>query len=116
MRKLRKIIRIAAIILIALSIIGVVFLILDENSTYATTYEIIAFSVGMAGMLLSIFSQVDATKQENTIVKMNRDLNELIAESEEQNSSDDTIKSKLNHLIALNQQKQRRKPKKPHKN
>ena len=103
-KHLRTIIRISTITLIALSLIGILVLILDESSPYSTTYEIIAFTIGMAGMFLTVFSQIDSVKQDHTIARITKSLNELITESEEQITSDTATSRKLNKLIALNQE------------
>lgn len=66
-------------ILIVLMIVGIVFLILDENTNFqGTTYEVIAFVVGMAGMLMAVFSEIDATRQERKNNQMSREIRELV--------------------------------------
>lgn len=79
MKKTRIIVWVVAGILIVLMIVGIVFLILDENTNFqGTTYEVIAFVVGMAGMLMAVFSEIDATRQERKNNQMSREIRELV--------------------------------------
>ena len=73
------IIRIAIAVLMVLMVVGIVFVILDENTNIGgSIYEIIAFVIGIVGMLMAIFSEVDADKQEKKNNEMAREIRELV--------------------------------------
>ncbi|MCL2869434.1 hypothetical protein FWF48_01320 [Candidatus Saccharibacteria bacterium] len=76
MKKLRIVVRVITAALTVLAVIGVILLITDENSAGTTTYEIIAFSVGMAGMIMAVISQIDAARQERLIDRMAHNISE----------------------------------------
>lgn len=79
MKRSRLIVQIIIGLLAVLMIVGIVLLILDENTNAkSTTYEIIAFVVGMAGMLMATLSEFDANKQERQNNQMAREIKELI--------------------------------------
>ena len=99
MKKVRLIVAIATGLLFVLMIIGIVILIVNERLDFLdTSYEIIAFTIGMAGMLMSVVSQVDSYRQEQLIDKMKKDLDELTHESDQQLREDKSIKRKLNQM------------------
>lgn len=76
MKRLRLIIRITSGILIALALIGITLLIVNDNPAVDTTYEIIAFSIGIAGMLMAVFSELDSARQEREVDRLLRQVND----------------------------------------
>lgn len=103
MRKTRIIVWVAAGLLVVLMIIGIVFLILDENTNpQGTTYEIIAFVVGMAGMLMAVFSEIDATRQERKNNQIAREIRELV---EDEIEDTELLKKILKKLDGKNSKK-----------
>lgn len=102
MKKLRIIIRISTIILLAVTITGIVLLIISENDAVDTTYEIIAFSLGAAGMIISILAQVDSYQQEKINKQMVADLTELNREADADDKVDAAFQKKLDTLITMN--------------
>ena len=96
MKKSRIAIYVGFGILIAIMVAGVILLIIDEEtSVKSTTYEVIAFLVGITGMLMAIFAEIDATKQRRRNDKMMREINK-IAESE--NEDTEILKEILKNL------------------
>ena len=61
-----------------LMIIGVVILILDENNAQTTVYEVIAFVVGIVGMLMAIVAQVDTIRQDRDLDRIERNIREIM--------------------------------------
>lgn len=98
-QRLRLIIIISSVILLALMVFGVVLLIINHRLSFLDTlYEAIAFCIGIAGMLWSVVSQIDAYRQERVIANLNRRLSELTRESDEQLEADAAIKRQLKRI------------------
>lgn len=102
MKKLRLIIRIATIILLAITIVGIVLLVISENDAVNTSYEIIAFSLGAAGMIISILAQVDSYQQEKISKQMIADLTDLNRAADDDDKVDARFQSKLDEILATN--------------
>jgi len=99
MKKLRIIVVAATVLLLILMVIGIAILIINQRLDFLdTSYEIIAFSVGMMGMLMSVVSQIDSYRQEKVIDSMKKELAELGHESDQQIRDDQAIKRKLNKM------------------
>lgn len=81
MKRTRVVVRIIIAVLVILMVVGIILLIMDESTNIkGTTYEIIAFVVGMSGMLMAIFSEIDANKQERQNDQMAREIRQLAEE------------------------------------
>ncbi|GHU08176.1 hypothetical protein FACS189431_3950 [Alphaproteobacteria bacterium] len=105
MKKQRTIIRIVTLILSILSVIGIIILITNEDDAQTTIYEIIAFSVGMAGMIMAIIEQLGSAKQERQIDRMSREIHDLIEEASEDSRDDKYIRQKLNEIADTEKKK-----------
>jgi predicted tellurium resistance membrane protein TerC len=98
MKKKRLTIRIVTLGLSILSVIGIALLILNDDDARYTTYEIIAFSVGMAGMIMAVLEHLNSGKQERQIDRMSREIHDLIEEANEDSNDDRYIREKLKEL------------------
>ena len=99
MKKIRLTITIATIVLLVLMVAGVTLLIVNQHLSFLDTlYEAIAFSIGIAGMLMSVVSQIDAYRQEHIIAQLKKELNEINRESDEQLRNENSIKRQLNRI------------------
>ena len=78
MKKARLFARIGTAVLVVLMIVGVIILITDESNAQTTTYELIAFVVGIVGMLMAIVSQVYTVKQDREFDRMERNIREIL--------------------------------------
>ena len=99
MKKIRLIVTIATIALFIAAIAGITILITNQRLNFLdTTYEIIAFCVGIAGMLLSVVSQIDSYRQERIIAQLKTELNEINHESDLQLRTERSIKRQLEQI------------------
>lgn len=116
MRKLRLIIYIATGGLFALTIVGIILLIVNQNlNLLDTSYEIIAFSVGMSGMIMAVLSEIDSHQSEKRFGKMMNRIEELNREHDADEKVDAKFQKKLDALLQFDQkiyQKLSRKNKK----
>jgi signal transduction histidine kinase len=104
MKKLRLVIRIATGVLASLSIIGIIILIAnDKLDLLDTSYEIIAFSMGSAGMLLAVFGQVDSYQQEKINNRIMAKLEEIKNDNLEDDKTDQRTKDELAELLSYDQ-------------
>jgi predicted tellurium resistance membrane protein TerC len=78
MRKTRLIVKIATGALIILLIIGVVLQLTNENDATDTIYEIIAFSVGIIGMIMAVVAQIGSVREQRDFDKMERNIREIL--------------------------------------
>jgi len=78
LKKARLFARIGTAVLVVLMIVGVIILITDESNAQTTTYELIAFVVGIVGMLMAIVSQVYTVKQDREFDRMERNIREIL--------------------------------------
>ncbi|MCL1839937.1 hypothetical protein FWF89_03005 [Candidatus Saccharibacteria bacterium] len=99
MKRIRLIVAIATVILLVLMVVGIVLLIINQRLDFLdTSYEIIAFCIGIAGMLFSIISQIDAYRQDRIISQMKNNITKLAKESDTQIRADNYIKRQLNEI------------------
>jgi len=78
MKKVRLIVTIITIILLILMVVGITILIANNRLDFLdTSYEIIAFSIGIAGILLSVVTQIDAYRQEHIVSRLKAELDLL---------------------------------------
>jgi len=100
MRRLRFIIRIITGGLVILTIIGVVLLIVNRKlDVLDTTYEAIAFMVGMGGMIMAVVSQIDSYQQEKINQKTIQELTELNREADDDDKVDKIFQQKLDKIL-----------------
>jgi len=90
--------RIATAVLIIMMVAGIVILIMDENNAQTTTYEIIAFIVGAAGMIMAIIAQVYAVRQDRENDRMIRDIHALVEAESKDAKTTERILKRLNEL------------------
>ena len=103
MRKLRLTIRIITAALIILTIVGVILLIVNRKLDFLdTTYEAIAFTVGMSGMIMAVVSQIDSYNQEKVWRKMITELTELNREADDDDKVDRAFQQKMDLLLKQN--------------
>lgn len=99
MKRIRLIITISTIFLLVLMVVGVIILIANQTLSFLDTmYEVIAFCIGIAGMLLSVVSQIDAYRQERIISQLKKELAEINKESDEQLRADNRIEKQLDNI------------------
>jgi hypothetical protein len=103
MKRLRMVIRIITGVLILMSIAGIVILVANQKlDVLDTTYEIIAFSLGAAGMIMAVVSQIDSYQQEKSNRKMLGDIKALNRSADQDEKVDNEFQKKLDDLIAVN--------------
>jgi len=78
MKKIRIFVRIATGVLVVLLIIGVVLLITNDHNINDTIYEIIAFSVGVIGMIMAVVSEIGNSKMERENDSIQRNIREIL--------------------------------------
>lgn len=104
MKKLRLTIRIITITLLALALTAIILLIINKNlDPLDTSYEIIAFSIGAAAMIMSVIAQIDSYQQEKITKKMIEDLTALNRAADQDNKVDARFQQKLDNLLQINQ-------------
>jgi low affinity Fe/Cu permease len=105
MKKLRLIIRVVTGFLVALTVAGIVILIVNDRlNLLDTSYEIIAFSLGASGMIMAVVVQVDSYQQEKAMKKMIEDLTRLNREADEDDRVDRRFQRKIDKILDINQQ------------
>jgi hypothetical protein len=103
MKKMRLIIRLATGVLVVLTVASVILLLLNKQDAIETTYELISFCLALTAVTIAIFSQIDAYREQKRFERINKELLELMGESDEQNSSENSIKQKLNTILELDE-------------
>ena len=101
MKKLRIIIRIVTGILLVLTIVGILLLIFTDRNAVDTTYEIIAFSIGAAGMIMAVLTQIDSYQNEKQSKKVLEEIDILNREHDEDTKVDQKFQKKLDALIQI---------------
>ena len=103
MRKLRITIRVITAALVLLTIVGVALLIINRKLDFLdTTYEAIAFTVGMGGMIMAVVSQIDSYQQEKINHKTIQELTELNREADDDERVDAEFQRKLDKILEQN--------------
>ena len=103
MQKLRLTIRVITAGLVILTIVGVVLLVVNRKLDFLdTTYEAIAFTVGMGGMIMAVVSQIDSYQQEKINQKTIRELTELNREADDDDKVDKVFQEKLDQILEQN--------------
>jgi len=99
MRRIRLTVIIASITLLALMVTGLTILIINNRlDLLDTIYEIIAFCIGIAGMLLSVISQIDAYRQERIISQLKNELDQLTKDADIQIKTERHIERQLDEI------------------
>jgi len=99
MKRVRLMVIIFTVVLLLLMIAGIVILIVNDRlDALDTSYEIIAFTIGMAGMLMSVISQIDGYRQEHELTKMKEEIAEMYRESDQQLKMEKRIDRKLSRV------------------
>lgn len=108
MHKLRLTVRIATGVLVVLAMTGIILLIANRKLDFLdTTYEAIAFLVGMAGMIMAVASQIDSYGQEKATRKMIDELTALNREHDDDEKVDNEFQQELEKLLAQNREIER---------
>jgi len=104
MKKLRLTIRIITAILFVLTIAGIIILIFNTNlSILDTSYEIIAFSLGAAGMIMAVTSEIDSYQYDKRFKKMMAQIVELNREHDADDKVDANFQKKLDALLQMDE-------------
>jgi competence protein ComGC len=102
MKKLRLIIRIITGILIVITISGIALLIINPNrDPLDTTYEVIAFSLGSAGMVMAVVAQIDSYQNEKQSKKLLSKIESLNRDHDEDERVDKEFQRKLDILVKM---------------
>ncbi|MDR0591254.1 MAG: hypothetical protein LBG75_01695 [Candidatus Nomurabacteria bacterium] len=101
MKRLRIVIRVITGVLVVLTVAGIVILVANQKLDFLdTTYEIIAFSIGMGGMIMAVVSQIDSYQQEKNNKKMLDELSDLNRAADNDDKVDSDFQKKLDTLIS----------------
>lgn len=104
MKKLRIAIRIITGILVFITLSGIILLIVNPNrDPLDTTYEIIAFVLGAAGMVMAIVAQVDSYQNEKQSRRVLSAIEALNREHDDNDKVDRQFQKKLDALIQMDQ-------------
>ena len=109
MKRVRLMVIIFTVVLLVLMIAGIIILIVNDRlNLLDTSYEIIAFTIGVAGMLMSVVSQIDGYRQERELTKMKDEIAEIYRESDQQIKMEKEIDRKLSKVEANTQKPRKR--------
>ena len=98
--------RIATGILIVLFLVGAVLLVINHNrDPLDTSYELIAFALGAAGMILSVVAQLDSVQQERINKKMLTEISDLSKAVDAEGKVDRSMNRKLDEILDDRNQK-----------
>ena len=104
MKKLRLVIRIITGFLVVLTIVGIVLLVVNQKlDVLDTSYEVIAFSLGAAGMIMAVVAQIDSYQGEKQARKMLEEIAALNREHDEDERVDRRFQKKLDDILEVNQ-------------
>jgi hypothetical protein len=104
MRRLRLVIRIATGALIVLTIIGIVILVVNQKLDFLdTSFEIIAFSLGAAGMIMAVVAQIDSYQGEKQLHKIFKEIEELNREYDEDGKVNKKFQGELDAILQFDQ-------------
>jgi len=104
MKKLRITIGIITGILLVLTIAGIMLLIFNENlSILDTSYEIIGFSLGAAGMIMAVTSQIGSYQDDKRFTRMMAKIDELNREYDADEKVDAKFQKKLDALMQMDE-------------
>jgi len=104
MKKLRITIGIITGILLVLTIAGIMLLIFNENlSVLDTSYEIIGFSLGAAGMIMAVTSQIGSYQDDKRFTRMMAKIDELNREHDTDEKVDAKFQKKLDALMQMDE-------------
>jgi intracellular septation protein A len=103
MKKMRLIIRLATGALVLITVISIMLIVFNDRDITDTTYEIISFVMTLTAVSIAIFSQIDAYREQKRFEKINKELLELMGESDMQNNSENRIKKKLNEILRIDE-------------
>ena len=95
MKKLRLIIRIATGALVLFAIVGITLLVINDHNAIDTSYEIIAFSLGAAGMIMAVISQIDSYQSDKQAQKVLKEIEQLNREHDTDEKVDRNFQKKL---------------------
>ena len=101
MKKLRIVIRVITVLLLILTVVGILLLILTDRNAIDTTYEIIAFSIGAAGMIMAVLTQIDSYQNEKQSRKVLEEIDLLNREHDQDDKVDQKFQKKLDTLIQI---------------
>ena len=101
MKKLRLIVRIITGALLLLTLAGIILLFFTERNVIDTTYEIIAFSLGAAGMIMAVVSQIDSYQNEKQSRKVLEEIESLNREHDQDEKVDKKFQTKLDTLLKM---------------
>lgn len=99
MKKLRIIIRIATSALVLFTIVGITLLVINDHNAIDTSYEIIAFSLGAAGMIMAVISQIDSYQSDKQAQKVLKEIEQLNREHDADEKVDRNFQKKLDSII-----------------
>lgn len=108
MRKFRIVIWAVTALLGAAVLAGAVVLVLSPDSAFETAFNIIAFSISATSVAIAVMSQVSAYKERQKISKLVHGINVLDEEMEEDEKAVEHIKRKLNEIVALDKELNRK--------
>ena len=102
MKKLRIAIRVITGLLVIVTIAGIVLLIINPNrDPLDTSYEIIAFLLGAAGMIMAVVSQIDSYQNEKQSRRVLSAIEDLNREHDDNDQVDKGFQKKLDALIQM---------------
>jgi len=115
MKKIRFVILIITIILVIAILAGIAIQIFSPRSMPDPTYEIIAFLITGASVIIALLSQISSYRERREYSRIIHELNEVIADTEAEMAIDKAAYKKLEELIALDRRIYGRIAKKPTK-
>jgi uncharacterized membrane protein len=102
MKKIRWTVRIITALLVLLSIVGIIILITNEKlDVLDTSYEIIAFSLGVIGMIMAVVAHVDFYLQERSMNRVIAKLTRLNREADQDEKVDEEFQKKLDKILSM---------------
>ncbi|MCL1839732.1 hypothetical protein FWF89_01885 [Candidatus Saccharibacteria bacterium] len=101
MKKLRIISFIITISLAMIIVAGVIIQIFSARPLLDITYEVIAFIFSGICVIVALLSQISAYRERKEYSRIIHELNEVIADTEEEKAINEAASKKLDELIAL---------------
>lgn len=95
-------IRVITAVLFIIMIAGVVVIIANERlSVLDTSYEIIAFSIGILGIIIGVMSQIEARRNEKRLEKMSAEIMRLEHEQYKEDEVEEKLETEVDTILKM---------------
>ena len=96
-------------LLIVVTVAGITLVVINENiDALDTTFQIIAFSLGSVGLIMSVFSQIDGYAAEKDLAKALEEMRQIEKLATKEMQTDKTQQAEIKKIMDSQQRIYRR--------